>query len=127
LLPFSRLLREDDHDTMSKMLRVYLVDGSGNIEHALSRPNQASRRRRNPQAGDGIEAAWERLTFDGDVETGPPLAWVIYWKGHYVNRYGDALEPSVQRWGYVFWDNRRLVKSQGLEELLDEREVFRWW
>ncbi|KAK3902373.1 hypothetical protein C8A05DRAFT_15565 [Staphylotrichum tortipilum] len=127
LVPFYRLVREDDDEKMAGMLEAYLVPGSGNIEHALGRPNQAARRRRHPMDGDGSEAAWTRLIFYGDVENGPPLAWVIYWKGRYVNRYGDALEPSVQRWGHVFWDNKRLVKSQGLEELLCEREVFRRW
>ncbi len=118
---------EEDDEKVAGVLESYLVDGSGNIEHALGRPNQAARRRRLPTDEDGIEAAWEKLKFDGDLEDGPPLAWIVYWKDRYINRYGDALEPTVQRWGHVFWDYRRLVLSQGLEELMSKREVFRRW
>jgi hypothetical protein len=69
-----------------------------------------------------MEARRERLRFSGDMEDGPPLAWVIYWRRRYSNRYGGAVRPSLQAWGYVFWNGRRLIKIKGTEEVLRERE-----
>lgn len=121
------VVTQDDHEDLVVTMQYYLVHGSGIFEDALSWTTQFFRRERRPLEGDRIEARRERLPFSGDVVDGPPLAWVIYWKGRYSNRYGDAVQDSLQHWGYVFWDRKRLIESKGIGEILREREVFQQW
>ncbi len=55
--------------------------------------------------------------FSGDKEDGPPVAWAIIWRGIYSNWYGRMIPYSLQKWGYVFWDVKRIVKTGGKQRL----------
>jgi hypothetical protein len=121
LLPFYDVVRADDHEELVTDMQYYLVCGADIIEHALDSTNQYFRRERHPLEGDYMEARRARLPFSGDAEDGPPLAWVIYWRGRYSNSYGGIIEASLQSWGHVFWDRERLIRSKGTEAVLRER------
>lgn len=127
LPPFDDVIGVDDHEELVSDMQYYLVHGSNALdpENDLSCTNQYFRRERHPLEGDELEARRARLPFSGDTEDGPPLAWVIHWRGRYSNSYGDVIQPSLQSWGHVFWDRGRLIRSKGTEEVLRERERYR--
>jgi hypothetical protein len=125
LLPFYDIVRANNHEELVDLMQYYLVHGNDVIEQALGWTNQFFRRERYPLEGDQMEARRARLPFSGDAEDEPPLAWVIYWMGRYSNSYGGAIQASLQSWGHVFWDRKRLIRSKGTEEVLREREHVR--
>jgi len=92
------------------------------FETILGWTNQFNRRERYPMEGDELEDRQERLPFCGDTEDGPPIAWVTEWRGRYSNSYGGAIPASLKKWGHVFWDRGRLIRSKGMEHVLRERE-----
>jgi len=67
---------------------------------------------------DEAERRGDALTFTGDepVPIGPPVAWVLSWRGRYFNLYGGYVPESLRRWGYVMWDEKRwnLLGAKGL-------------
>jgi hypothetical protein len=124
LLPFYDAVRAQagDHEEFVQEMQYYLVHGNdANPENIMRWTNQCCRRERYPLEGDRLEARRARFPFSGDAEDGPPLAWVIYWKGRYSNGYGGAIPASLQSWGYVFWDRERLRESKGREEVRRKR------
>jgi hypothetical protein len=125
LLLFADVVREDDHDELVELMQLYLTYRDVDIEGTLDSANQFFRRERHPLEGDRMEARRERLAFSRDVEDGPPLSWVIYWRGRYSNYYGGNIQSSLQTWGHVFWDSKRLIKIKGTQEVLRERENHR--
>lgn len=64
----------------------------------------------------------------------PPLAWVLLWRGHYVNYYGDYMTNCLRRWGGLVWDEARwaTIESQirvdrdGSEHGLQKMMVSLW-
>lgn len=127
LLAFDDIITEDDHEELVELMQCYLVEGNGMTEDLFGRTNQYFRRERLPLEGDEMEARRERLGFSREAEDGPPLAWVIYWRGKYSNRYGETVDPGLHKWGYVFWDKKRLVKMKGTEEVLRARDRYNDW
>lgn len=125
---FSELLESlelDDHDGLVATLELYLVRAR-DFESVISRDTQTTRRNLYPSESDAAEARRERLPFSGDIQHGPPLAWVVGWSGRYVNRYGPAIPAPLKAWGHVFWDRRRLIESKGLNAVLRERDGYCW-
>ena len=122
LLVFADIVREDEHDELVELMELYMIYGYGDIEQTLCSDSQFSRRQRYPLEGDRMESRRERLAFSGDVEDGPPLSWVIYWRGRYRNRYAGSIVARLQTWGHVFWDRKRLININGTKEVLRERD-----
>ncbi len=123
ILAFYEMVKAEDHADLVDQMEYYLIQNCGLIELALAWENQELRRERFPMEEDRMEAGRERLSFSGDTEDEPPLAWIMYWRGRYSNTYaGASVDNSLQEWGYVFWDRRRLVRSKGREEVLRLRE-----
>lgn len=69
-----------------------------------------------PNAEDAAEGI-DWLPFQGDKvpPTGPPLAWVILWRGRFVNVYGGYIPVPLKEYGWVVWDGCRL-DSMGVRE-----------
>lgn len=57
------------------------------------------------------------IRFKGDHEDTPPAAWVGMWQGHCRNYHGGMLPFGLKRWGYVFWNYKRLKRSRGRDVL----------
>ena len=65
-------------------------------------------------ARDEAEERGDPIEFTGDGASGPPLAWVLLWRGVYSNKCGEYVPLSVRQWGYVMWDERRWNGLSGL-------------
>ncbi|KAK4034323.1 hypothetical protein C8A01DRAFT_49262 [Parachaetomium inaequale] len=114
----------DDHEALVRLMQENMTWSIGHpISEQLRYSTQDMRRFYHPSEGDRAEAARERMPFLGDGEDGPPLAWVIIWRGTYSNTYGGVIPSSLRGWGYVFWDARRLAGRGG--EM--KRELRRAW
>ncbi|KAK4148733.1 hypothetical protein C8A00DRAFT_38682 [Chaetomidium leptoderma] len=124
LKPFYKILTTNDHQLLVERMKKYLALPGVFIETTLDGVTQHLRRELRPMEGDRLEARGARLPFSGDAEDAPPLAWVIAWRATYSNTYGKSLPDSLKEWGYVFWDNKRLIKSKGVDVVLGEREIF---
>lgn len=74
-----------------------------------------------PNSKDEAEGR-DALVFTGDTvpPRGPPLAWVLLWEGVYVNIYGAYVPEDLKEWGWVFWDECRLVEV-GAKQLIADR------
>ncbi|KAK3308332.1 uncharacterized protein B0T15DRAFT_410673 [Chaetomium strumarium] len=118
---FSQVLATHNHEELVKTIQRYQVP-CYTYEHVLSWATQHSRRALYASEGDLAEARREKLVFAGDTEDGPPLAWVIGWRGRYVNAYGPIIPAPLKTWGHVFWDRRRLIESKGKDEVLLTRD-----
>ncbi|KAK3896920.1 hypothetical protein C8A05DRAFT_20213 [Staphylotrichum tortipilum] len=118
LVLFHTVSRTLDHEdlvtVMQRNLGWYLAES---IDYFLNWTIQDRRRSQQPTEDDRREADWESLPFSGDKEDGPPLAWVIIWRGTFSNTYGEVISSAVRDWGYILWDSRRLVRSGGKREL----------
>lgn len=94
------------------------------MSEALSGMAQGDRREDlnyTPNAQDDAEGR-DLLPFQGDTAppTGPPLAWVILWRGRYVNIYGGYIPVPLKEYGWVVWDGCRL-DSMGVRKLIAEQ------
>lgn len=123
---FSKTLATHGHDELVETMQRYHIRAGGDYELVLGNTSQDMRRHAHPSEGDLAEARQEKLPFSGDTEDGPPLAWVIGWRGRYVNRYGPAIPASLKAWGHVFWDHRRLIESKGKDAVLRARDEYGW-
>lgn len=77
---------------------------------------------------DRKQEARDPLPFEGDIETRPPLAWTVIWKGTFSNFYGyymNDLGTSIRRWGYILWDAPRLQRL-GAEDVLRRELEIHW-
>jgi hypothetical protein len=83
---------------MQKYMAPYCIF----IEPILDWTSQDMRRREHPSEEDRAEARRERLPFLGDAEDGPPLAWVIVWRGRYSNEYGSVIDRRLKRGAMCF-------------------------
>ncbi|KAH6627922.1 hypothetical protein F5144DRAFT_594048 [Chaetomium tenue] len=70
-------------------------------------------------ARDEAQQRRDPMEFRGDIvpPDGPPLAWVLLWGGIYANLYGEYTPSSLKDWGFVMWDERRLVEL-GVKDLV---------
>ncbi|KAL2178450.1 uncharacterized protein P884DRAFT_276976 [Thermothelomyces heterothallicus CBS 202.75] len=118
---FSKVLQTTDHEKLVKRMQKYMRLQCVFIEPILNWTSQDLRRREHPSEEDRAEARRERLPFLGDKEDAPPLAWVILWRGKYVNEYGDVIDYRLKKWGFIFWDCRRLNESGAKHYIRGER------
>lgn len=107
-------------DKVAQCLTPYHQLDAPMIE-ALSAEAQIDRRDEQdytPNAQDAAEGV-ELLPFQGDnvPPTGPPLAWVLLWRGRYVNIYGGYIPVPLKEYGWVVWDECRL-DSVGVRRLI---------
>lgn len=99
-------------------MQKHLVSHTTFIEDSMKWGAQERRRQQYPSDEDAAQARRDRLLFLGDRDPGvPPLAWVIMWRGQYYNEFGRMINGKFKRWGFVFWDCKRLNAS-GLKERL---------
>ena len=112
---FYKMLHTHDHQELVKRMTKHMTGGE--IEFILTWAVQVAHREKYPLVGDRTEARGDRLPFSGDIEDGPPLAWVISWRGRHSNGYGDIIPEALEAWGYMFWDTKRLLKTKGKEIL----------
>ncbi len=96
------------------------------IRKLIDREIQTQRRRLFPSPRDDLEATREELPFSGDREDGPPLGWVLAFKGTYSNAFGWYIPDSLQDWGWVFWDARRFAREGGLKGYLEAHWSEYW-
>ncbi|KAH6842393.1 hypothetical protein B0I37DRAFT_345361 [Chaetomium sp. MPI-CAGE-AT-0009] len=122
LRPFLEVVQASDHETLVGKMQQYMVAHTHFIEDAMTWSTQHRRRQRYPTAQDQAQTRRDRLPFPGDDDDpgGPPLAWVIMWRGQYKNEYGRAIEDRFKKWGYVFWDCKRLNASGRKEKLASD-------
>ncbi len=123
LLLFSKILATHQRDELVETMQRYHVR-AGQYESVLGYVSQDMRRLVRPSEGDLAEARREKLAFVSDTEDGPPLAWVMGWRGIYVNRYGPAIPAPLKTWGHVVWDRRRLIESKGKDVVLRARNEY---
>ncbi|KAK4187766.1 hypothetical protein QBC35DRAFT_384059, partial [Podospora australis] len=98
---------------------TYREDRSATLQDALSIHAQQVRRvvshggtsdaELNPR--DAAQNTRQVIQFIGDAappdKTQPPFSWVLLWEGVYSNMYGEFVPSSLQRWGWVMWDQHR--------------------
>lgn len=121
---FHKVLHTHDHQKLVKRIIKHMTGGE--IEIFFKWSVQEDRRENNPLECDRAEARGDRLTFFcDDVLHGPSFAWVIIWRGRYSNKYGEAIPTPLKRWGYVFWDVKRLLKTKDKETLVRTWEAER--
>ena len=106
------LFATDDHEILLAKLRKYLRRSlllDDPMRRTLMAAVQAQRRNTALNARDEAEQRKEMMEFAGDAvpPDDPPLGWVLLWNGIYVNIYGEYVPSTVQKWGYVMWDERR--------------------
>ena len=86
------------------------------LEGLISLGSQDQRRSDLHSEQNHKEVRRDPLTFRGDSEadarTGPPFAWTIHHGGTYKSLYGDYIGEDLERWGYVFWDFKRLERAR---------------
>ncbi|ROV98074.1 hypothetical protein VMCG_07011 [Cytospora schulzeri] len=120
----AHLLTIDDHDQLVAQTARFLTHRhnlDASLTRSLSTVAQFDRREDRdytPNAKDNAEGV-DALVFVGDSvpPRGPPLAWVLVWEGKYVNIYGEYVPEPLKNWGWVFWDECRLVDI-GVKELI---------
>jgi len=115
---FRRALAASSYDELVILLHANMscctVD---TIAHLMSEWEQDIAREAEPSERDEAEYRGDALLFMGDVEDGPPLAWVTSWRGVYSNTYGGLTPLPLRRFGYVFWDAGRLLKTGGMKRV----------
>ncbi|KAK0701220.1 hypothetical protein B0T21DRAFT_379173 [Apiosordaria backusii] len=103
-----------------------MMDGALDTEryHYYRSDNPTERdekeKKREPMIFVGDVSTWHDQ--DGDKDPPPPLAWTLMWGGTYSNLYGSCIPESIARWGYIFWDAERLIRSGGKELLMRQWE-----
>lgn len=75
--------------------------------------------RRHEAYSDHVEAQDRRqkMIFEQDTLSSPPIAWARFWNGLYSNLIGTYIPDALRRWGYVMWDAKRLENTGALEHI----------
>jgi hypothetical protein len=135
LRPLNQLLKPQDYKItcpMRPMEPIIARSAGVSIVECLTTDTQYMRRIEEEDDDDELgvgqmsehdraEYDRARLRFWGDDEDGPPLGWVILWRETYSNFFGDPVPPSLQDWGYVFWDLDRLIRMGGKDDIVRDR------
>ncbi|KAK3290890.1 uncharacterized protein B0H64DRAFT_478744 [Chaetomium fimeti] len=128
LRPTIDVFTTEDRETLVAKVHKYirpsvLLDDP--IRRTLLPAVQAQRRSTHPDARDEAERRKDVMEFAGDAvpPNGPPLGWVLLWNGTYVNIYGEHVPPTVQKWGYVMWDERRWSELEAKTLVLKQWET----
>lgn len=108
-----KIMTTTNHEKLVKLMQATLICGPNSIESALSKSTQEQRSLLARTERDQMDRRREKLPFHYDAEDKPPLAWVILWRGRYSNYHGGIIPPTLKRWGWVFWEWRRLTESRG--------------
>lgn len=107
------LLSIDDDEQLATEFRQSLFREKpldATVEAAVSIDAQRIRRQDLPPTSHGrAEMMGKHMDFvdDSVPPTGPPEGWYQLWGGTYSNIYGGYVPQSVQRWGYVMWNEDR--------------------
>ncbi|KAK3291624.1 uncharacterized protein B0H64DRAFT_367002 [Chaetomium fimeti] len=122
---FLEIVQTPDDETLVRAMQKYMVWHERFLEETMMLPTQWRRRSRHPSAEDQAQARRDRLPFVGDEQglmdgrsPAPPVAWVVMWRGQFKNEYGQAVDERFRKWGYVFWDCKRLKESGRRETLV---------
>ena len=99
-------------------MQPVLSAGLNSIGQALAWDTQRMRHDLHPSDRDRAQSNGDRMPFERDHEDKPSLAWVVLWRGRYSSWFGAGIPVSLKRWGYVFWDCRRLNTSRGKDVVL---------
>ncbi|KAI1367928.1 hypothetical protein F5Y08DRAFT_297323 [Xylaria arbuscula] len=133
LMLLMKLLRIQDHEQLVSETQKSL-DFSRNLDSSmcdvLDIEEQFVRRDVSPNFPNSRDKAEQRrdpMIFVGDSlpPHGPPFAWVALWNGKYSNIYGGYVPPSLRQWGYVMWDQHRLI-SMGMDRKTIWDEWEKW-
>ncbi len=115
LVQFQRVLRTSNREEQAALAQKTVDTYVGEpINDCLRWATQYRRRSGQRSEDDRREDDREPLFFSGDKEDGPPAAWTTIWGNTFSNTYGDIIPSSMQNWGYVFWDEERLLQSRGI-------------
>ena len=111
-----RVLALDDHDPFAGYME-YCLAHQQKLEHLIAESmsiNAQTDRRWNMNFTEHDEADLNQdpLVFAGDAAPplGPPFGWVLLWDRLYANVYGSYVPQAPRQWGYVMWDERRLLR-----------------
>jgi hypothetical protein len=114
-------------------MQKHMIRYTSFIEDCMTWGVQGRRRDQYPSDEDHAQTRRDRILFLGDRDPhAPPLAWVMMWRGQYRNEFGRAVNGRFKRWGFVFWDCKRLDASGCKERLARElpnsyiRRPMRW-
>jgi hypothetical protein len=121
---FRQVLGTEDHEELVQLMQANIGwQEDPSLTECLSIDVQCSRRTEaaEPSAYDQMEADSERINYSCDRVDAPPLGWVVLWRGEYSNWFGEVIPSSLQDWGYVFWNGRRLHMFGGRNEVVRER------
>ena len=106
------LFRVQNHESLVSTLRESVTKGGNHIEDdILAEPAQFFRRHARFVERDWKEQRREAMSFEGENEKTPPLAWTSIWDGTYSNMYGYVIPKDLRQWGYVMWDAARMENS----------------
>ncbi|KAF4462058.1 hypothetical protein FALBO_11134 [Fusarium albosuccineum] len=96
-----------------------LVNDSDDWISETTEPYLQERRREHRYSDrDKAQDSREKMSFNGDKDDSPPLAWVTIWNEAYSNLYSDFIPEPLRRWGYIMWDGGRLADS-GAAAIMD--------
>jgi hypothetical protein len=124
LVLFRQVVGSDDHEKLVQLMPASISWPVGpSFADNFSSRIQSLRRNlaAEPSVHDQMEADSERINYSCDRVDAPPLGWVVLWRGEYSNWFGEVIPSSLQDWGYVFWDGRRLHMFGGRNVVVRER------
>ncbi|KAF5689702.1 hypothetical protein FCIRC_1263 [Fusarium circinatum] len=121
----STLFELQDHSKKVEVVAHEIVSVVDDLLFDSTNPHlQEDRRMNHHSDSDLAQDNRETMSFSGDDEDSPPLAWVTFWKGRYSNLFGDFLPRSLRQWGYIMWDRNRLVNADALALIEQEWKTY---
>ncbi|KAK4034326.1 hypothetical protein C8A01DRAFT_39201 [Parachaetomium inaequale] len=121
---FRQVLGTEDHEALVQLMQANIGwQEDPSLTRCLSSYVQSFRRTEAAElsAHDQMEVDSKKLRYSCDRVDAPPLAWVVLWRGEYSNWFGEVIPSSLQDWGHVFWDGRRLHLFGGRNAVVRER------
>ncbi|KAK4149372.1 hypothetical protein C8A00DRAFT_18923 [Chaetomidium leptoderma] len=121
---FRQILETINFDELVQLMQETILWRRGySLGQCLSSDAQIYRRFAAAESSehDRAEIEKERMVFTGDEADAPPLAWVLLWREAYGNWFGEVVPPSLHDWGYIFWDELRLVETGAKDAVLRDR------
>ncbi|KAF4337256.1 hypothetical protein FBEOM_8845 [Fusarium beomiforme] len=109
------VLTTKDQTKLAEVISSEIVTAIDDMIFETTRPDNQERRRIDQHSDrDKAQDNREKMSFSGDNESSPPLAWVTFWKERYSNLFGDFLPRSLRQWGYIMWDRSRLLNTDAI-------------